>query len=79
MLHGQWPDTGNCRLHQDKQRQHREKRIFEGASIMLHLAQRYDQGNKIPYPFDLEWEMVEWLTCLQVRHGSVASAFPDTG
>ncbi|KAI9748722.1 MAG: hypothetical protein M4579_007140 [Chaenotheca gracillima] len=49
----------------------REKRVFDGGSIMLYLIQKYDQEGKISFPFDTDeyWEMVEWLMWMQTGIG----------
>jgi len=45
----------------------KDKRVFEGGSIMLYICAKYDQDNKISFPYDSDeyWEMVEWLVWMQ--------------
>jgi len=45
----------------------KEKRVFEGGSIMLYLCAKYDQDNKISFPYDSDeyWEVVEWIVWMQ--------------
>ncbi|KAI9747715.1 MAG: hypothetical protein M1815_003975 [Lichina confinis] len=46
------------------------RRIFEGASILLYLTQRYDPDHKISYPHDSDeyWEVVNFLSW---QHGGI--------
>ncbi|KAK4981270.1 Glutathione S-transferase 2 [Elasticomyces elasticus] len=45
----------------------KNKRIFEGASIMLYLCAKYDLDCTISFPYDSDeyWEVVEWLVWMQ--------------
>ncbi|KAL2044510.1 hypothetical protein N7G274_003215 [Stereocaulon virgatum] len=45
----------------------REKRIFEGAAMMLYLCERYDKEHKLSFPYDSDvyWEVMEWLVWMQ--------------
>lgn len=51
----------------DKTVSDKEKRVFEGASIQLYLAAKYDKDYKISFPYDSDeyWEMVEWMIWMQ--------------
>ncbi|MCJ1300232.1 hypothetical protein MMC08_003027 [Hypocenomyce scalaris] len=44
-----------------------EKRVFEGASIMLYLCAKYDPNYTLSYPYDTDkyWQVIEWLTWMQ--------------
>ena len=54
--------------------QGKEKRMFEGGAIMLYLCEKYDKENRISFDYDTVdyWEMVAWITWMQV--GFVHSA-----
>lgn len=45
----------------------KQKRVFEGAAIMLYLCEKYDRDNKISFAYDTDeyWEIVEWLVWMQ--------------
>jgi hypothetical protein len=45
----------------------RNKRVFEGAAIMLYLCAKYDKDYKISFEYDSDeyWEMMEWLVWMQ--------------
>jgi glutathione S-transferase len=46
------------------------RRVFEGASLLLYLTARYDPHHKISYPYDSDdyWEMVNFLAW---QHGGI--------
>ncbi len=50
--------------------QPQNRRVFEGASLLLYLTARYDPHHKISYPYDSDdyWEMVNFLAW---QHGGI--------
>lgn len=45
----------------------KEKRLFEGGSILLYLCSKYDKEHNLSFPYDSDeyWEVVEWITWMQ--------------
>ncbi|CAJ2512737.1 Uu.00g008560.m01.CDS01 [Anthostomella pinea] len=46
-------------------------RVFEGASIQLYLCEKYDKDHSISFPYNSDeyWEMLSWLTWMQLGIG----------
>lgn len=51
----------------------KEKRVFEGAAIMLYLCEKYDNDT------DEYWEQIEWLFWMQSGIGPMQVSSPVSG
>ena len=58
----------------------KEKRVFEGAAIMLYLCEKYDKEHNFSFAYDTDeyWEQLEWLFWMQSGIGpmQVCSSLP---
>ncbi|KAK8206641.1 Glutathione S-transferase 2 [Zalaria obscura] len=45
----------------------KERRVFEGGSILLYLCQKYDTDHSLSFEYDSDdyWEMVNWIIWMQ--------------